>query len=143
MDKKIEEMTDHELLQDICAKERKEAKMARVAAIANWCILGVVVIALIVWTPKVFNTLNKVNALIDQTAAEMEQVSKLTENAEKSMEEIDVMVKNINDLVVTNTDQLTNAVENLNSIDFEGLNSSIGDLESIISPLADFMGKFK
>ena len=50
---------------------------------------------------------------------------------------------NLNQLVNDNTEPLTQAVNNMAGIDFEGLNQAITDLQGAVGPLANFFGRFK
>ena len=48
----------------------------------------------------------------------------------------------MNTKLTENAQSLTDAVEKMNSIDFEGLNKAIQDLQDAVGPFASFMNRF-
>jgi len=46
-------------------------------------------------------------------------------------------------MLTDNSQSLTDAVEKMNNIDFEGLNKAIQDLQDAVGPFANLMKKFK
>ena len=62
------------------------------------------------------------------------------EQAGTSLEGIDQMVRDVDQLVTENTEAVSDAMDNFNSVDFDRLNDAIDDLASIIEPLANLLG---
>lgn len=114
--------------------------------IATGCIAGVLLVVIIVAAvviPKVNHTIGHVNEAIAQ-------VNTVATKAEKSLENVDVMIDgiikatdNMNSLVEENADEITEATKNMSEIDFDGLNEAIKDLQDTVGPLASFFNKFK
>ena len=68
----------------------------------------------------------------------------------ETIDEIDTMVAemttastNLNKLVDDNSQALTDAINNIAGIDFEGLNKAIKDLKDTVGPMASFFGRFR
>ncbi len=53
------------------------------------------------------------------------------------------MIDNVNMLVLTNTDSVTQAMENINNINFEELNQAINDLSEVVGSLTSITSIFK
>ena len=49
---------------------------------------------------------------------------------------------NMNSMLTDNSQSLTDAVEKMNNIDFDGLNKAIQDLQDAVGPFASLMKKF-
>ena len=64
----------------------------------------------------------------------------LVPRALSTLRSVETMVQNTNALIEENAEALTGTVEQFSQIDFEGLNSSIQDLQDIISPIARLFG---
>ena len=62
---------------------------------------------------------------------------------DSTIKDIDGMVKNVDNLVVSNTKNLSEAVEKLNSIEFDTLNKAINDFAATVQPVANFFNSFK
>lgn len=59
------------------------------------------------------------------------------------VENMDTLVTNVDGLVNASQTGVEQAIENLNSIDFDALNGAIKDLSDVIEPIAKFFKSFK
>lgn len=59
------------------------------------------------------------------------------------VENMDTLVTNVDGLVNASQTGVEQAIENLNSIDFDALNDAIKDLSDVIEPIAKFFKSFK
>lgn len=116
--------------------EKKQLFYHRISAVcfAGFLLLSIVTVGILV--PKITNTLENINSV--------------TQKVETSLGNIDDMATgitdataNLNKLVNDNATELTDAVEKLSQIDYEGLNQAIHDLEDTVGPFASFMNRFK
>ncbi len=116
--------------------EKKQLFYHRISAVcfAGFLLLSIVTVGILV--PKITNTLENINSV--------------TQKVETSLGNIDDMATgitdataNLNKLVNDNATELTDAVEKLSQIDYEGLNRAIQDLEDTVGPFASFMNRFK
>ena len=57
--------------------------------------------------------------------------------------EAGTLINNTNSMVETNTDAVTDTIQKLNEVDFEGLNSAIQNLNDVVEPLSNFARMFQ
>ncbi len=94
------------------------------------------VISLNTVVPKAFETLSHIDSVVTQ--------------ADQTLDDVNVMVsemteasKNLNKLMDDNAQDITDAVDKMAAIDFEGLNKAIDDLKNAVGPLATFFSRFR
>ena len=141
--KNYEDMTEKELLIEILKSEKKNARGQRVTAITLILMVAVLVIATFVVAPKVLEAAKGLKTAVGKADTLITDASKSLKELDVAIKNIDSMVGNVNDLVVTNTDNLNEAIEKINNIDFDNLNKAIKDLSDTVEPLANFFNKFK
>ena len=132
-----------ELLKQILEADKKEVKYAKRAAFFMMGLFLVFLVAAIIIVPKVVETLSHVNTAVISAGETMKGADEALENINKMSESITVTSEQMNTMLTDNAQSLTDAVEKMNSIDFEGLNGAIQDLQDAVGPFADFMNKFK
>lgn len=125
-----------QLLTQIRDLKKKQLMWQRVSAACLFGIFAVLFITVSIIIPMATTTLSN----IDQVAGEMYE----------TIDEIDTMVAemttastNLNKLVDDNSQALTDAINNIAGIDFEGLNKAIKDLKDTVGPMASFFGRFR
>lgn len=142
-----------EILKDIQANETKEMKYAkkqsRFAMIVSLACLVIVIlmgIAFLSVLPKVVTLLDGVqgivteaNGIVSDSQEIMTDLNKVTK--ELAAADIDGLFEKVDALVTDSQKSVNTAMDNLNSIDFEGLNTAISDLQSVIEPLAKMFGR--
>ena len=131
----LESMTEHELLVELVRQQDETARRGKIFVALMAVVAAVALISALILIPN-----------MSRTQAEAEQ---LILSAKTSLEEVDVMVKNIEDLsvnvntlVTDNADALTDSMEKIKNIDFNSLNRSIKNLSGILEPLAEFFNLF-
>ena len=134
------------VLKDIQANEQREMNYAKKQARTS-LIISVLCLILVV------GLIGYAIPLINKTSKLVDQVSDLTEDAHISVNDlnqitsdlaaIDIpgLFEEVDELVVNSQASVDEAMANLNSVDFEGLNQAIADLEAIVSPLAKLLGR--
>ncbi|MCQ2505301.1 MAG: hypothetical protein MJ103_08710 [Saccharofermentans sp.] len=137
---KLQEMNDHELLLELVKSQKEDSRGQKITAIATVAMFAAVLIALVILVPKVIVTLNSIQDMVKQTQVAVEQTQTFVQSANESLNGIDEMIANVDTLVTENTQNVADAMENFNSVDFERLNQAIDDLASIIEPLARLLG---
>jgi predicted PurR-regulated permease PerM len=125
-----------QLLTQIRDLKKKQLMWQRVSAACLFGIFAVLFITVSIIVPRATKTLSN----IDQVAGQMYE----------TIDEIDTMVAemttastNLNKLVDENAQSLTDAINSIASIDFEGLNKAIKDLKDTVGPMASFFGRFR
>ena len=113
---------------------RRQYRMSQVAALAA-------VLILVVVTYTCAQLIPKVNATYRHLEAVMQDLEVIT--SELADADLNQMIDDIDSLVVSSEDNINSAMKKLNAIDFETLNTAIGDLAGVVSPLATFFGRFQ
>ncbi len=141
MEKPYEEMNEKELLQALLREQKKSSRSSRTAMIAVVVLVAVMLIGFGLLLPRVTRTLDAAYTTLTEGETLLVQAEEMVDQAKKSLTEVDVMVSNVNKLVVDNTEDLTEAMDKLNSVDIDKLNKSIEDLSAVIAPLAKLFGR--
>ena len=138
----LRELSDRELMEELVLRERQAAFFSRITAGASAVIAAALVIALLIFVPRLLSSLGKADEALGQ-------VSTLSSSAETSLKEIDELVSSAQNSLVSfdrlaeDTDRMVNdnaaalerAMENFNSVDFDNLNTSIGNLSAVTERL--------
>ncbi|MBE5829642.1 MAG: hypothetical protein E7305_09305 [Butyrivibrio sp.] len=125
--------------QDIAALVRigkKQLFLQRITTLATVGIFVVVLVAMVVLVPKVTMTLTNIDQMVADASSSVENINAM-------VAEMTEASKNLNQLVNDNTEPLTQAVNNMAGIDFEGLNKAITDLQATVGPMAQFFSRFR
>lgn len=127
---------NEQILGEIKVLAKKQVRWQRLMSLFVIGVFGVLLAIALILVPRVQKTLTEIDDAIAQI--------------ESSIEEVDTMVaemtdasKNLNKLVNDNSAVLTETVNNMSNIDFEGLNKAIKDLQDTVGPFASFFGKFR
>ena len=107
---------------------KKQLNMMKALMFAMAGIFLTLLIAVAVLVPKLALTLDNANVALEQISFTADQMD-------------DVLIS-VEALVEDSSEGVTQALENMNSIDFEGLNQSISDLGKVVSPLSSFFSRF-
>ena len=115
---------------------KKQLFLQRITTLATVGIFVVVLVAMIVLVPKVTMTLTNIDKMVADASGSVENINAM-------VAEMTEASKNLNQLVNDNTEPLTQAVNNMAGIDFEGLNKAITDLQATVGPMAQFFSRFR
>ena len=86
-------------------------------------------VAVAVLVPSVTATLDNANIALEQISS--------------TAQEMDNVLNSVEVLVEDSSVGVSQALENMNSIDFEKLNRSIEDFNNVVSPLSNFFSRFQ
>ncbi|MBP5654528.1 MAG: hypothetical protein J6X33_03340 [Clostridiales bacterium] len=141
-------MSDHDLLVELVKSQQKTETKTNILALILMIFVLLITLALCIIIPKVVFMIDSVNNTIiqfDQAVSDFSggvtEIETALSEAQGSLDGIDEMVGNVNKIVVENTDNASNAIENLSSVDIDTLNQSIKSLHDIVEPLANFFNK--
>ena len=141
MRKRPEDMEPRELLQRIMAQQRHNLITGRIIAAA----LIVLVAAVIVLLPTVIGTLNDARTALNGTQQLMQRANSSIDSIDAMLEGVNGAIQDstqsveaVNGIIRTNTEKLNNAMEALNTIDFEGLANSITRFKAMVDALSGF-----
>lgn len=108
---------------------KQQLNMMKALMFAMVGIFIMLLIAVAVLVPKITTTLDNANVALEQISYTADQMD-------------DVLIS-VKDLVEDSSEGVAQALENMNTIDFQKLNKSIDDFNSVVSPLSSFFSRFK
>ena len=136
MDRQIHEMNEQELLQELLRVQKKSGRNSLIAMLAVVLLVAVLLVGLATLLPRATRTLDAAYTTLGEGEVLLKQTEEMVEQAKRSLREVDTMVGSVNKLVEDNTEDLSEAMDKLNSLDIDRLNRSIADLNAVIEPLA-------
>ena len=107
---------------------KKQLNMMKVLMFAMAGIFLMLLVAVAVLVPDVTATLDNANIALEQISS--------------TAREMDNVLNSVETLVEDSSVGVSQALENMNSIDFEKLNRSIEDFNNVVSPLSSFFSRF-
>ena len=108
---------------------KKQLNMMKVLMFAMAGIFLMLLVAVAVLVPSVTATLDNANVALEQISS--------------TAQEMDNVLNSVEVLVEDSSVGVNQALENMNSIDFEKLNRSIEDFNNVVSPLSNFFSRFQ
>ena len=139
----LENMSEKELLIELLKEQRGETRARKLVAGLMIAIFVMIAAAVLYLVPKVVSVADEVQSATAKLTSVVGTVESKVDMIDSTIKDIDGMVKNVDNLVVTNTKNLSEAVEKLNSIEFETLNKAINDFADTVQPVANFFNAFK
>ncbi|MCI2048434.1 MAG: hypothetical protein LKJ76_01800 [Lachnospiraceae bacterium] len=133
----VTDMNEKQLLIKIYQETRKQAKAGWVSAWAHIGIFIVLTISLFLLVPTLINTLKTADTAIKDAQISVRQINVLVDSAQSSLTKIDEAVNNANVVIKDNSENVTDAVQKIDNIDFDSLNSSIQRLNDSLEPFAN------
>ncbi len=130
------EKDERELLAELIELQKKAAKRQLAAAIASGIVAVVMVIALLIVVPRLMELSREISSMVENTQKLVEEADTLIGQATESLDGIDTMIGNVNQVVVDNTQAATDALNNVQNIDIDKLNEAIRNLSDAVEPLA-------
>ena len=108
---------------------KKQLNMMKVLMFAMAGIFLMLLVAVAVLVPDVTATLDNANIALEQISS--------------TAREMDNVLNSVETLVEDSSVGVSQALENMNSIDFEKLIRSIEDFNNVVSPLSSFFSRFQ
>lgn len=124
------------LLEEIAENGRKQVWLQRMQCLMM-VVCAVCCVAVLV---MILEFLPQVSAVIDQMETVLSNLERTTEDL--AAMDLQKMVEDVDELVVTGQESLEKTMEKLESIDFDALNEAISDLKAVIEPLAKLFKAF-
>ncbi len=132
------EHSDQSLLEELLKSQKKAAFYARITAVAAAVLAAAAVISAAVVMPRVLRTMDRANRVLEEAETiasdaqeSLKKADLLVEAAQGSVDTIEKLAVDVDKMVEDNAQALTRAMENFNSVDFDALNTSIGNLEAV------------
>jgi len=134
-----------EYVKEIKDLEKKRLFWSRISV----ALLALLVIGVLSILPTMFRTLNNANeAMVSATDAlkkannTLDQAQDIMNDLSGAIDTMEVSLDSLTSFVDESSVSLKTAFDNINSIDFEGLNEAITDLGDVVEPLSNFFRKF-
>lgn len=115
---------------------KKQLNMMKALMFAMTGIFLILLVSVAVLIPQLTKTLNNANLALEQVSYTAEQIV-------STAEQIDEVFAGVETLLEDSSEGVSQALDNMNSIDFDKLNKSIDDFNSVVSPLSSFFGRFQ
>ena len=125
-----------ELLRELLAFEKKEARYQKVTSILIFCLVVIMGIVSFMIVPVAVQTLTTANETIVMAQEALGKITEEMDSINTMTTSITATSDNMNSMVVENSEELSKAVESMSNIDFDGLNKAIKDLEDAVGPFA-------
>ena len=103
---------------------------------------GGLVICLFILMPVVLDSVTKANAIMEQASETIILADTALESITEMSDSITEMGDSMDTLIMENAESVEAVMKKIEAVDFEGLNSAIKDLGTVIEPLAKFFKKF-
>jgi len=126
-------------LKQIRDLNKKRLMWSRVTALLM--ALFVVLVACVI--PAVLNTLRVAEDTMLTANDTLEQAQSIMTDMTSTIDTMETTLESVTKLVNDSSESLVAAFDNINSIDFEGLNKAIEDLGNVVEPLSNFFKKFR
>ena len=126
-------------LKQIRDLNKKRLLWSRVTALLM--ALFVVLVACVI--PAVLNTLKVAEDTMLTANDTLEQAQSIMTDMTSTIDTMETTLESVTKLVNDSSQSLVAAFDNINSIDFEGLNKAIEDLGNVVEPLSNFFKKFR
>lgn len=126
-------------LKQIRDLNKKRLMWSRVTALLM--ALFVVLVACVI--PAVLNTLKVAENTMLTANDTLEQAQSIMTDMTSTIDTMETTLESVTKLVNDSSESLVAAFDNINSIDFEGLNKAIEDLGNVVEPLSNFFKKFR
>ncbi len=133
---------ERERLTELIKNSQKQLFYARVRTLASIIIAVVIVICLIIVVPVVLKTVAQANDIMTQVSETISLADAAIESITEMSESITEMGGNMDTFITENAESVSAVMEKIEAVDFEGLNSAINDLGSVVEPLAKFFNRF-
>ena len=122
-------------VEQLLADSKKRTIYARITACMAVGIFLAAAAAFLAVVPKALHILEDAEQMLTSAETAVTQISAMSES-------ITATSTNLNTFITDNSQMLTDAVTNMNSIDYDKLNQAITDLQTAVEPFANFMSRF-
>jgi len=130
MAENVTENIEKNVTEDMSLKILKKQLMYQRVSCIFICILVVCILSVL---PAVFRTLK----IAQET---LYSANTALNSANETMLQAQDTLADVSDLAINSQTQINVAMEKFTSIDFEGLNTAIGDLEAVVEPMSKLFG---
>ena len=113
---------------------KKQIFYTKILTVVLAAILAAFIVALCVILPPAVRMINHADEAL-------EEATDTLNNANEAIEGVNSMTSVVTSFIETNSETVSDSMKKLQSVDFEGLNNAISDLEAVVEPMANLFGK--
>ena len=132
-----------ELWETLVKNSKKQLFYSKISAIAALVMAAAVVLCMVMVLPEAIAAVNHANNIMVQASETITLAEEAIASVTTMSDSITTMGNNMDTFITENSEAVTEVMEKIEAIDFEGLNGAIEDLGDVVEPLANFFGKFK
>lgn len=136
-------MAEEKALEELLEWQKKSAEHGRRISIALGGIFVLLFLCALILVPRAYIALRNTNAAVLQAKEALTKIDTQMENIQVMTESITATSDNMNALLEGNSKSVSESMEKLNAVDFEGLNQAISDLQAAVGPFASLMRTFQ
>ena len=125
-----------ELLRELITLQKRELRHARFISVLGAVILALLLCAAAVLAPRILNLLNHAEVSLRNIDTLASDATTLVSSVSDTALEAGQLVHSANALLAENTEDVAEALDKLNSVDFQRLNDAIDNLAAAAEPLA-------
>lgn len=118
-----------ELLREQLKYTKKQVNYLRISSVVSLALAAVILVFLFSLKPK-----------LEMTLANVDEAVKQVESLKLNELDVQKIAEDVDRLVINTEENMQEATERLNSVDFESLNEAIESLNTVVSPLAALFG---
>lgn len=134
--------TENGQLAKLIENSEKQLFYARARCVLSVVTALAIICCLVVVVPVILKTASNIDAVISQVS----ETIPLADDAIKGITEmsgaITDMGQNMDDFITENGETVSSLMQQIESVDFEGLNKAIKDLGDVVEPFARFFNRF-
>ena len=136
MDYRSSDAASPELLRQLIALQKRELRHARFVSVIAAVVLALLLCAALLLAPRVLNLLSHAERALQDIDVLAADASALVGSVTGTATEAERLVDSANALLADNTQAVADALEKVNSVDFQRLNTAIDDFAAAVEPLA-------
>ena len=125
-----------EMLSEIREMTKKELLFQKISSAAIVCFVIAFLVIAVNIIPKVVLAIQNVNEVAGVALDSLDEINIMVSEVTETSE-------NMNKVIEDNAVPLSDAVNNMSKVDYEGLNKAIQDLQDTVGPMASFFSKFR
>ncbi|WP_026523183.1 MULTISPECIES: hypothetical protein [unclassified Butyrivibrio] len=121
-------------------------KILKFQKLQTFCTAGifvVILIAVIMVVPRAVKLLDQAQSVAEGAMSTLEKADSTLADISEMADSIEQTGEDMNKLIKDNESTLTESLDKMSQIDFDGLNKAITDLQDAVGPFASFMNKFR
>ena len=136
-------MNQNEQLAKLLENSEKQLFYSRIRSIAAVVTALCILCALVMVVPALLRTAAGADAVIAQASSSITLADEAITDVIEMSGAITEMGLSMDDFIAENAEAVSSLVEEIEAIDFEGLNKAIKDLGDVVEPFAKFFNRFQ